>query len=211
MGTLLASALIGSARRILQDPAPGVNWTDADLLAALNQIERNACTLRPEIYTTIGAIPMVAGIVQTIPAGATALFKLLYNAGSKRICSQVDNTLDELDPYWPAATPELDVQEYILDPRERTRFLTIPPNNGSGSVVAHYGLLPTAIAAVGNVINLHDQYELPLIHGLLSEAYAMNTIRQDVTKATFYRSSFERQLGGNAQSLATLTSQPGGS
>lgn len=215
MGTLLASALIAQLRVTLLDPSPGVTWTDATLLGYLNSAERAACLLRPELNTVRGAIAMVAGTEQALPAGGTALFRLLYNATSKRACRLVDQSLvDAITPYGAAATQELDVTDYALDPRERTRYRVWPPNNGSGSVVGIRGTVPTAIAGVGSAINLDDIYEDPLKQYVLSECYASNTKRQDLAKASAARAEFAKMLGISAQSVVSVmptaaANQPG--
>lgn len=208
--TILVSALITSLRATLLDPSPGTTWLDADFLRLVNEGERNACMLRPELYTVHAAIPMVAGTLQVVPAGGTAIMRLDENAVSKRRCRLVDaSLLDAFYRFWPAATPETDVQEWTQDPRDRKRFTVTPPNTGTGSVIALYGMTPPAIANIANPINLDDIYELPLKHFVLGECYAMNTQRQDLVKATFYRTSFEKMLGVNSQSTVAVLPKVG--
>lgn len=210
MGTILASAIIASARVTLLDPAPGTTWVDATLLAMLNQAQRAACALRGDLFTVRAAITMVAGTLQALPAGGTGLIKLDRNVVSGRRCRLVDSAmLDAADRSWPAATAAVDVQEYTTDPRDPKRFHVTPPNTGAGSVVALYTAVPTAIAIVGNVITLDDIYELALQHFVIGEAYSANTKRQDLTKASFYRQSFEKQLGMGAQTQTAVAPKYG--
>ena len=201
MGTILVSAIITSARVTLLDPSPGVTWVDADFLRFVNTVERNACELRPDLYTVRGPWAMAAGSIQTLPAGATVLMDIEENTVSKQRVNLVDLSLvDALNRYWPAATPELDVQEYGFDPRDRKRIRIIPPNNGSGSLNVLYGATPPSLAAVGSAINLDDIHELAILHGVLAEAYSANTKRQDLGKWQAYRGSFKELLGLSAQS-----------
>jgi len=210
MGTLLASALISQLRVTLLDPSPGTTWTDAMLLGYLNSAERAACLLRPELYTIRGAVSLAAGTEQSLPAGSTALFRLLHNATSKRACRLVDQSLvDAMSPYGAAATQELDVTDYALDQRERTRYRVWPPNNGSGSVIAIRGAVPTAIASTGSAINLDDIYEDPLKQYVLGECYAANTKRQDLAKAAAARGEFAKMLGVSAQSVVAVMPRTG--
>lgn len=205
MGTLVASALIAQLRVTLLDPSPGTTWTDPMLLGYLNSAERAACLLRPELHTTLGAIGLVAGVRQTLPAGSTALFRIDCNAASGRVCRLVDASLvDAAEPFWPAATQELDVTDYMLDPRERTRYRVAPPNNGSGSVIALRGTVPTAIASTSGTINLDDIYEHPLKQFVLCECYAANTKRQDLAKAAAAFDLFVKLLGVAAQSAVAV-------
>lgn len=207
--TILASTIIAALRVTLLDPAPGVAWSDADLLTMLNEAERNACMLRPELYTKRVAIPMVAGVMQALPAGGTVLLSLDVNATSGARCRRVDlaKLQTTSDQFYPLNTssPAVDVTWYALDSRDPKRFHVLLPNNGTGSVVALYGAVPPQIAVVGTAISLDDVFELPLLHFMLAEAYAANTKRQDLTKAQFYRASFERQLGMSGQATAVVS------
>lgn len=210
MGTLLASALIAQLRVTLLDPSPGVTWVDATLLGYLNSAERAACLLRPELNTTKGSVSLAAGSEQVLPAGSTALFKLFHNATTKRACRLVDSSLvDAISPFAPAATQEVDVTDYALDPRERTRYRVWPPNTGTGAVIALRGVVPTAIAAVGDAINLDDIFEDPLKQFVLGECYAANTKRQDLAKASAARAEFAKMLGVSAQSVVAVMPRTG--
>lgn len=212
--TILASAIIASLRITLLDPSPGDTWTDAILLAYLNEGERNVVMLKPEAYPVRAALAMVAGTKQTVPAGGIAILDLYDNVSGGRRVRQVNRSmLDDLARFWPTATQEATVQEWCADPRDPTRFDVIPPSTGTGSVNGLYGAVPTPIATVGTAINLLDIYELTLKHFVLSEAYAANTKRQDLLKTDYYRKSFERMLGVRSQSqvaVAPRTSAPGG-
>lgn len=215
MGTLLASALIAQLRVTLLDPSPGTTWVDATLLGYLNSAERAACLLRPELYTARGAVSLAAGTDQALPAGSTALLRIERNNVSKRACRLVDASLvDAMTPFWGAATQEVDVTDYVLDPRERTRFRVMPPNDGNGSVIVLRGLVPTAIATTSSAINLDDIYEDPLKQFVLAECYAANTKRQDLAKSGAAFNRFTQLLGVSAQSAVAVmprtgTQQPG--
>lgn len=211
MGTLLASDLITQLRVTLLDPAPGATWTDPMLLGYINAAQRAVCLVRPELNTAREAVDLVAGIDQELPAGWTALLKIDRNVASGRVCrGPVDAALvDAAQSFWPAATPETDVQDYMLDPRDRKRFRVLPPNDGDGEVMVFGGKVPTALANTGAAINLDDVYEDPLKQFVLSEAYAANTKRQDLAKAAAARGEFAKMLGINAQSLAALLPRTG--
>ena len=210
MGTILASAIVAAARVTLLDPAPGTTWSDPALLGMLNQAQRNACALRGELFTVHGPIVMAVGTLQSLPAGGTALIRLHENVAGGRRCRLVDSgMLDAGSIVWPAETAAAVVQEYTTDAREPKRFQVWPPNTGTGSVIALYCAVPTSIAALANAITLDDTTELALQHFVVGEAYAANTKRQDLTKATFYRQSFEKQLGLNAQTTVATAAKYG--
>lgn len=214
MGTLVVSALIPNYRRILLDPTPGVTWLDADFLRFVNQAERAICAIKHEAFTVVGNIPMAAGTHQVLPTGGLAIFDLYENTNGGRRATMVPRSLrDANNRFWPVATPEPNVQEWTADPRDPTRFDVSPPNDGTGIVVGLYGAIPTAIAAVGNAINLADSYEMAIQSFVLAKAYAENTVRQDLTKAGYYEGDWKAMVGASSQSqvnAAPKSAQPGG-
>ena len=214
MGTLAVSALIVNYRRILLDPTPGVTWLDAALLAMVNQAERAICSVKPEAYTIKGSISLISGTHQTIPAQGTAILDIYENVVGKRRVSQVNRSLlDASNRFWPNATTEVPVQHWTADPRDPTKFEVTPPNDGTGAVIALYGLTPPAIAAVGTAINLPDIYEMVIQAFVLAKAYAENTVRQDLTKASYYEQDWKSLIGLRTQSqisVAQKSPQPGG-
>lgn len=209
MGTLLASSLIADARRILLDPSPGVTWLDADLLKYLNKGERAICEAKKEAYPVRASITLVSGTQQTLPAPGLVVMDLLENVVSgRRVRGPVDRALQDAGAlYYPAATHEVDVQEWTKDDRDPTRFAVLPPNTGAGQVRVLYGALPAAIAAVANAINLGDNYEGALIAFVLATAYAENTTRQDLSKSGAYTNEWKALVGVGTQSTIGTTAK----
>lgn len=210
MGTILASAIITSVRRILLDPTPGVTWTDANLLAMINEGERAFVNVKREIYPLRAAITLVAGTKQTLPTGGVAFMEAYDNAVSGRRCTLVNRELmDAAARFFPIATQTVDAEHYMKDDRDPTRFDVVPPNSGTGSLNILYGAVPTAIAAVGSVINLADVYEGALIAFVLAKAYAENTTRQDLTKSGAYTQEWKSLLGMGTQSQVAVSPKVG--
>lgn len=213
MGTILVSALIASCRITLLDPTPGVTWLDADFIDFLNQAQRRTCQLKHEAYPVRASVSLVAGTRQTLPAGAVGLMDVYENTVSKRGTTQVSRAMLDASGSWRAATQEVNVREWMTDPRDPLVFDVYPPNTGAGAVVALYGALPPVLTAVGDAIGLADHFETVLKYFVLGEAYAANTLRQDLTKATFYKTQAEQLLGIGSQSqvaVAPKANAPGG-
>ena len=202
---ILASQIIASLRLTLLDPSPGVTFTDAMFLAWLGEVERRACELRPELLIVRAAIPMVAGTLQAVPAGGTAIMRLDQNVTSKRRCRLTDaESLDMANLFWPTTTASADVREWCHDDRDRTRFHVWPPNNGAGSVVALYGTTPAPFTLVTQAIHIDDVHDVALKDGVLAEAYGANTKRGDMAKMSAYRAAFEHALGINAAAVVAV-------
>lgn len=210
MGTILASAIITSVRRVLLDPTPGVTWADADLLAMLNEGERAICAIKREANPVRGAVTLAAGTKQTLPTGGIAVMEAYENTVSGRRCTLANRELvDAAAPFFPAATQEVDAEHYMKDDRDPTRFDVIPPNDGTGSLQMLYGAVPTALTLTSSAINLLDIYEHALKAFILSQAYAENTDRQDLTKATQYENDWKAMVGISSGSQVAVSPKVG--
>jgi hypothetical protein len=212
MGTILASAIITSVRRVLLDPSPGVTWLDATLLSMINRAERLMVMVKHDVNPVRDtSLPLVAGYVQTLPANAVGMIQVYANAvGQKRRISQVDAELqDAASIYYPAATQEQEVQHWTTDPRNPNQFEVFPPNSGTGEIDCLYGATPAAIAAVSGPINVNDMYEQVLIDIVCSFAYAEDTTRKDLSKTSYYMDRAMNLLGVSSQSQVAISAQVG--
>ncbi len=177
-----------------------VTWTEDDLLECLNEAIRATCQLRPDAYVITDAVTLVAGTIQTLPAGATSIFDLIENvAPPQKSITQVDQSLlDESYRFWPGNTRQSEVDHYCADPRDKLQFRVYPPNDGTGAVVSSYGATPPTLTH-SDLLPLGDQYEPALYARLLAAAYRKDTQRRDLAKTTGYMQQWERLLGGGAQ------------
>lgn len=208
--TLLASNYIAALRVTLLDPSPGVTWTDSDLLLFIAAAEREVCTLKQEAYVVRGAVAMVAGNKQTLPAGATASMDFYQNTASKKPITQIQRgLLDEASRWWPVQTPQKDVNQVITDSRNPTQFDVDPPNDGDGLIECLYCFTPPNFATTAEAMHLPDIYEAPIKFFALSEAYSVNSKRQDLTKVSFYRNEARTTLGIKSQSQVAVSPKVG--
>jgi len=177
---MLVSDYITVLRERLFDPAPGAGWTDANLISYLNEAINATCMVKADAYVLQAYIAVAAGVTQELPASGVALLDISENQVSGRRVTQVDRALlDEENRFWPAATQEVDVQHFTVDPTAPRRFYITPPNTGTGSVKALYGALPAALAAVGDTVLVQDVYQPALIAFAISRALLKPTQRKD--------------------------------
>lgn len=203
---MLASDVITPARHTLLD-ASGVAWPDAELLGYLNEGLRDSVTAKPDIYPVEGEIPLVAGVVQTLPAGGVLLIDITHNVGTGRTVTVVDlPLLQEANRFWPAATRQAEVENFAIDPRTPRKFLVSPPNDGEGRAYGVYGSTPAALTALTGTFPLLDAYQPALTAYVLSRAFAKNSKRQDLAKSATYRQQWAQALG--AKSVATSAAVP---
>jgi hypothetical protein len=202
---ILVSVIVtDQARRILIDAAK-VTWLDADLLAALNEAMRATQAVKPDFYTVRDALSLVAGIAQELPEGGTTLLDITSNVASGQVVTQCDLALlQEVNRFWPADDQVLDVDNFATNVKEPTRFFVTPPNNGYGRVNASWGAVPPLITEITDELPVLEIYQTPLLNFVLGRAYAMNTKKQDITKATYYMGEWGKALGLKTQAQIAI-------
>jgi hypothetical protein len=202
---ILVSVIVtDQARRILIDAAK-VTWLDADLLAALNEAMRATQAVKPDFYTVRDVIDLTAGIAQALPDGGTTLIDITSNVASGQVVTQCDLALlQEVNRFWPADDQVLDVDNFATNVKEPTRFFVTPPNNGYGRVNASWGAVPPVITGLTDELPVLEIYQTPLLNFVLGRAYAMNTKKQDITKATYYMNEWGKALGLKTQAQIAI-------
>lgn len=181
---MLASVVITRARSTLLDPSPGVYWTDAELISYLNGGTSYIVGLKPDAYVITGAVPLVAGINQALPAGGVQFMDALMNTTSKVAIIKRDLAkLSQANPGWSSQTATVDAAIALPDARDPTRFRVSPPNTGAGNILATYGAVPPALAATTDTILLSDIYETALWAFVVGSAYAKNSAKGDIVKS----------------------------
>ena len=200
--TILVSDVMAAVRKQLRDPLPGIVWSDADLLTFANEAQRTCCGLRQDLFTKRGPIPLVAGVLQSIPANGTVFMRLDGNVGGPRVRLVDSAVLDSALLAWPSVTPTVMVSEYCADAKDRKHFSVYPPNNGTGSVVGLYGISPVVLAAPADALTIDDDFETAIKELMLAQCFGFVTPKQDLQRAAMHRKNAETTLGVNKQSEA---------
>lgn len=211
----LAASVITNAASVTLVDTDHVTWTEAELLGYLNEALLATALVKPDLVTKQEAITLVAGVLQNLPADGIALIDIKRNAiGTKRVVTEVDaQLLAEVQRFWPAGTEEVAVEHFTVNPAAPRQFDVYPPNDGTGQVIALYGVTPTVLASTADNIPVVDTYQQPLTQYVLSRAYAKNTKRQDLVKAAEAMQSWARAVGAKSQAQMSISpkvaSQPG--
>ncbi len=203
--TLLASVITDRVRKTLVDPN-GTGWSDAELLDYLSAAESAVCNAKPDAYTRMEAVPLVAGPVQTMPEDCISLLAIYYNVSDGSIINQVGLDLqNQANRTWPGAPQDTHVEEYMTDERNPRRYLVYPPNNGSGSGMMLWGAEPPAFqdGAPSQTLHVPDVYQNALWAYTCAMAYAKNTKRADVAKSNNMLALFNQYLGLKASAQKT--------
>ncbi len=186
--TIQAATVLDSAATTLLDVAHRT-WSADELLDYLNEAMRATAAARPtDFYVVEDSITLAVGVIQNVPADGIVLIDIPRNTGG-RIVTQVDKgLLDESDRYWP-------------------RFVSFPPNDGTGIVDMVYGAFPPQVMYAAEDLPVIDSYEPPLINYVIAKAYAKNSKRQDVAKMTTHMQMWGQALGLDASSISAAASK----
>lgn len=212
MGTILASTIITDAAATLQD-STHKTWSRADLLAYLNDAQRDTCVVKVDAYVLNQPIALVAGTRQELPANGTVFQRLACNiAGGVRGRAPRHIPLESLDlqnPNWHADPASSIVMEYGYDSRDPKRFYVSPPQPAvsPGSVEVVFAAVPPDLTAETQPIVLDDVYKTALTHYVLYRAYLKEGELSDNAGAVAHRAEFLALLGakGSGEAKAEAT------
>lgn len=195
---MLASVVIDRARRTLLDPAPGVTWSNADLLDYLSAGQTAVCQLKADAFPKRATFACVAGVAQQLPSDALSLLDIYYNVNGAPV-NEVGRSLMNNVADWPASTQQVTVTDWMSDARDPRRFFIYPPNTGAGQLFLLYGAIPPALTAVSDSLSLIDTYETALWAYTVALALAENTKKQDLAKSDEFLKLFNTMIVGRAQ------------
>lgn len=163
-----AQAAIDRARYQLHD-ADAVRWSDAELLAYLNDGLRQIVTIKPEANTLEALFtPADTSALQTLPAGGVKFIKATFNeaagggkTASIRFCEK--DVLDTFLPGWSSDAPiapnaDSYYEHYMHDPRDPTRFYLYPQPAPAYPLWIMYTAVPTELTLTTDTFPLADQY-----------------------------------------------------
>jgi hypothetical protein len=211
---MIVSDLLDPVSRTLLDTAHRT-WSLSDLMGYLNEALRATAFVKPDMYVVQAAFTPVAGVLQQLPSDGVAFMNITRNlTGRKRVVTQVDDgLLEEANRFWPAATEQAEVEHYTADPRVPLRFRVFPPASGTGSVELVYGAVPPQLVYEAEDLPVPDSFQTVLTDFVYSRAYAKNSKKQDLSKASFYMQSWAAKVGLKSQAQIAVaphvTQSPG--
>jgi len=177
--TTTAKSIIQEAQETLQDIA-GLRWPATELVAHLNDGQRELVSLRPELFAVTAAHALVVGAKQTVPAACAELIEIPRNTGGNALRLVDRRTLDAVEPNWYTKTGTKALKNACYDPREPGVFYVYPPAATGASVDLVYAAWTTDVPAPGGAayttvtgdIDADDQFKNALLHFCLFRAYS---------------------------------------
>lgn len=177
MGTVAASIIINKVADQLHD-IDHVRWPVDDLLYWLNEGQRAIAILRPEAKTVNGAVQLVAGTKQTIPAAGIRLHKITRNMGEDgttpgRALRPVDaDVLDQFNPDWHTDTADSEALNYVFDGNDPLTYYVFPPQPAAdqGCVELAYSASPDDVVDVADLIDISNVFQSALLDYIMFRA-----------------------------------------
>ncbi len=199
--TTVASAIIANASTLLQDTT-NVRWPTLELLAWLNEGQREIAAVKPNASITHGNIALIGGTKQTLPTGAISLIEIIRNRGSSGVSEGnavrliTREILDAQIPDWHSVTATLVVKHYMYSPLSPRTFYVYPPMSSTAYVEGIYVSAPTDAATVAANIGVDDIYAPALLNYVMYRAHSKEAeYTANAALATAYYQTFQAQLG----------------
>lgn len=202
MGTITGQLLADKAAGLIHDTAK-VRWTDVDWLSWLNDGQRDAVLVKPDINVANATVALVPNTTkQSLPSDGTLLIDLVRNMGSDgatpgraiRVVSK--DSLDATSPTWHTDPAIGYVTNYVYDPRDPKNYYIYPQVSSTYYVEMRYARLPVELASLSDTISLDDIYANAILNYMLFRAYSRDSVYADhANESQMYYQLFLSALG----------------
>lgn len=175
-----ARTVIGNARRLLLDTNNATpRWSDAVLLAILNEGQKALAMLNPEAVAKTGVHVLAAGTHQNIPADGMAFLALVRNIDSsgnpgRAITACAIDALSHSAPNWHNNGTSTTAWQFCVDPVNRRRFYVFPALAAGVSVEVAYAVNPADIPTLDDALTVPDWYSAALVDYIIYRALSEN-------------------------------------
>lgn len=197
---VLASQIITSARQALNDlDSANYRFPDNELLGWINDGQRAAVVLKPEVSIGEEDFVPVAGSRQALPAGGLVLVDVLRHAATGSAVVLIEHELlDRFYAGWRNSSKTAAPKNFCYDVRNKKQFDLYPPSVGdaAATLVIVYIKDPVDIPAVGSPIALDDVYRGALTDYVLYRAFGKDSESPaNSQKSQWHFGAFQQGLG----------------
>lgn len=201
-------SVISEVRGVIKDDdSTSYRNSDASLVLAVNRALKRVALLRPDLFTSIGTITLVAGVNQTVPDYGR-IVEVYAVQGGNAITEANRETMDQLTPTWRTETAD-DPVNWMRHSRNPSKFFVYPPAVGGEVVECEYTITPPTVA-LNDTIALADLYHPVVVDITAAEvewADDENVLNQRAE--TFYKRAIQA-LGVDMQGHNITDAEAGG-
>jgi hypothetical protein len=203
------SGVIAEVRRLIQDTKTPYRYSDTVLVGFVNQTIKRMVLLRPDLFATIGDIPLAAStVLQDCPAGAVRLMEIFQVKGGDSVTEVSRRTLDQTCPGWVNESPDKPVN-FMRHVRNPTQFFVYPRPTAGTILIGEY-VIPPADYTINQTIDLPEAYFTTLVDGTVFLAESVDNEHVTSGRAKLYQDSFVQSLGVGLQSRTITDFENGG-
>lgn len=201
--------IIAEARDLIQDSMSPYRYSDPVMLRWVNTTFDRAAVLRPDLFGTVGDIPLVAGeVLQSCPVGAIRFMEAFYVRDGNALVETSRVELSRFMPGWMSAAPGQPVN-FMRYPRNPTKFFIYPPPSGDLILVAEWAVSPPPMALT-DVAPLPDAYMPIIVDGVVSAAEIVDNEHVENGRAKFFSDRFEQTLVAGLKTRELTDFESGG-
>jgi hypothetical protein len=201
---------VTEVRGILQDAVATYRITDADMVIYGNGALNTIALHRPDLFSTIGDITIVAGTLQAAPTGSLRLMEVFRINGGRVVKECAQRDLDTFDVNWHSAATG-PTQNWVRHPRDPNRFMISPPPDAGTVTAKLYGqwsVSPTALV-IGDTLPIPDAYKPLIVEYMVWRCETRDDEYVNTARAGVFIDSFKSNLGVSARTKQTADSDGG--
>jgi hypothetical protein len=128
---------------------------------------KRVALVRPDLFTTIGTINMVAGVLQTVP-NYGRIVEVYGVTGGGAVVEANRETMDRLSPTWRSVAASATPVNWMRHSRNPSKFFIYPQSNGTGSLDAEYTAAPSTYALTDTIL-LGEMYQPAVVDMTVAE------------------------------------------
>lgn len=210
MAVTTVGTVIRNTKLVLQEvTAAGTRWTNEELIGWLNEFYQAAVQLKPDAFSVNAEMVLVVGTRQQIPTDGLRLIDVMRNTVGDQMAVMVTTrrALDSTRRNWHSDPASLEVEQYVFDDLDPTRFYVYPPAKEGAKLEIIYSAVPTPHDASGglsgiegDIFKLNDAYVPVATDYILYRAYSKDAEHAaNLNRAQMHRQAFMQQLQGKGQ------------
>ncbi|WP_110665197.1 DUF6682 family protein [Salinicola halophilus] len=208
MAVTTVGVVINNAKLVLQEvTAAGTRWTNEELIGWLNEGYQAITQIKPDAASVNAPHKLVAGTRQEIPSDGLRLIDVVRNTAADSammgILVTTRRALDTTRRSWHSDEKSIDVEQYVFDDQDPTRFYVYPPAAEGAEVEIIYSSVPAPHDVSKGLnglrddpIKLNDSYGPCLTDYILYRAYSKDAEHAaNLSRAQMHLQSVATALG----------------
>lgn len=188
-----------------------IRWTVAEIIGWINESAGAILTRRPAAFARRSVHTLIAGTMQSIPAGGAMLLDVTRNIKADgttpgTIVRRTDRQLlDDSDPDWHTAKAKTAVKQYTYDDRVPLIFYVYPPVVAGVKVEIMDAALPPAVLTATEQFDIGAEYTEAVVNYVCYRCNIKDSEYASPAAAINFYQAFEAALGIKTQTQAAAS------